>query len=293
MAWLSWQQAKRQESSLLSLDDFFTTPPVAAQMLTGGLTNRCWRVKDSLNQEYVWRPLSQMCQSFAISRNNEYQVLTALESTELAPKPIMLNEDGLLVEWINGTPLSDAELDTEEVIAIMASIHALSPDVYDLDRFSYVAKVKHYWHQLGGKYVGTEFELLYSKWCHEPLLFPVTEVLCHFDLGGYNLISHRSGIKVIDWEYAAVADPRIDLALSLPLTNTPFELGVRQYCRARQITDIKPWLEGVIAWYPRTMLMAMLWYLLAFRLWRSEQYFVSANELKQRLCLYGHCLDKS
>ncbi|AUI85747.1 thiamine kinase [Vibrio azureus] len=293
MVWLPWQQAKRQEPSLLSLDDFFTVPPVAAQMLTGGLTNRCWRVKDSINKEYVWRPLSQACQLFAISRDYEFQVLTALESTDLAPKPVMLNAHGLLVEWVSGTPLNDAKLDTERMIAIMASIHDLSLDTKDIGRFSFTARVEHYWHQLGGEYADTEFELLYRQWCCEPLLDSVPEALCHFDLGGYNLISHPSGIKVIDWEYAAVADPRIDLALSLPLANISFEDGVRHYCQTRRVDNIALWLEGVIAWYPRTLLMAMLWYLLAFRHWKDPQYFMVAKQLKQQLISSDHCFDKS
>ncbi len=45
MAWFSWQQAKQLDPSLNALDGFFSEPPVKVQTVTGGLTNRCWRLE--------------------------------------------------------------------------------------------------------------------------------------------------------------------------------------------------------------------------------------------------------
>lgn len=47
MAWFSWQQAKQLDPSLNALDGFFSEPPVKVQTVTGGLTNRCWRLESS------------------------------------------------------------------------------------------------------------------------------------------------------------------------------------------------------------------------------------------------------
>lgn len=40
-------------------------------------------------------------------------------------------------------------------------------------------------------------------------------------------------------------------------------------------------------------MMAMLWYLIAYKLWDDEQYLDSANEFKDLLCMEDHCFDNS
>lgn len=293
MAWFSWQQAKQLDPSLNTLDGFFTSPPVKVQTVTGGLTNRCWRLESSEGLAYVWRPTSNVCNAFAISRHNEYQVLNAIASLNLGPKPVFVHEQGLLVEWVPGETLTKSGIDIEELLPIAATIHEYSATSIPLVPFSYLSRIDHYWLELGGKYVGTEFEMLYRKWRSEPSVDQIPAALCHFDLGCYNLVRGRDGVKVIDWEYAGLADPRLDLTLILQLADVPIEDGVVRYCQVRQIEDVDLWLEGVQAWMPRTRMMAMLWYLVAYKLWDDEQYLNSAREFKDLLCIEDHCFDNS
>ncbi|ARV72113.1 thiamine kinase [Vibrio campbellii] len=293
MAWFSWQQAKQLDPSLNTLDGFFTSPPVKVQTVTGGLTNRCWRLESSEGLAYVWRPTSNVCNAFAISRHNEYQVLNAIASLNLGPKPVFVHEQGLLVEWVLGETLTKSGIDIEELLPIAATIHEYSATSIPLVPFSYLSRIDHYWLELGGKYVGTEFEMLYRKWRSEPSVDQIPAALCHFDLGCYNLVRGQDGVKVIDWEYAGLADPRLDLTLILQLADVPIEDGVVRYCQVRQIEDVDLWLEGVQAWMPRTRMMAMLWYLVAYKLWDDEQYLDSAREFKDLLCMEDHCFDNS
>ncbi|MHB9954836.1 thiamine kinase [Vibrio campbellii] len=293
MAWFSWQQAKQLDPSLNTLDGFFTSPPVKVQTVTGGLTNRCWRLESSEGLAYVWRPTSNVCKAFAISRHNEYQVLNAIASLNLGPKPVFVHEQGLLVEWVPGETLTKPGIDIEELLPIAAAIHEYSATSIPLVPFSYLSRIDHYWLELGGKYVGTEFEMLYRKWRSEPSVEQIPAALCHFDLGCYNLVRGQGGVKVIDWEYAGLADPRLDLTLILQLADVPIEDGVVRYCQVRQIEEVDLWLEGVQAWMPRTRMMAMLWYLVAYKLWDDEQYLDSAREFKDLLCIEDHCFDNS
>ena len=292
MAWFSWQQAKQLDPSLRALDGFFTSPPVKAQTVTGGLTNRCWRLESSEGFAYVWRPTSHVCKAFAISRHNEYQILNAIASTHLGPTPVFVHEQGLLVEWLPGDTLTKLDIDTEELLPIAVAIHEYPTSVLPLVPFSYLSRIDHYWLELEGQYVNTEFENLYRKWRSEPCVEPVPAALCHFDLGYYNLVRGENGVKVIDWEYAGLADPRLDLALILQLADVKMEDGVARYCQLRQIEDVDLWLEGAQAWMPRTRVMAMLWYLVAYKLWGDEQYLHSAGEFKDLLCFEDHCFDK-
>ncbi|HCZ9547397.1 TPA: thiamine kinase [Vibrio alginolyticus] len=293
MAWFSWQQAKQLDPSLNALDGFFTEPPVKVQTVTGGLTNRCWRLESSQGLAYIWRPTSHVCKAFSISRHSEYQVLNAVSSLEIGPKPVFIHEQGLLVEWIEGEALTESGLALSNLLSIAAKIHQYPISAIPLVPFSYISRIDHYWLELGGQYVGTEFEALYMKWRTEPNVARVPLALCHFDLGCYNLVRGESGVKVIDWEYAGIADPRLDLTLTIQVANAPVEEAVKQYCQLRGIEDVSLWLRGVHAWQPRTLVMAMLWYLLAYKLWGDEQYLNSAYELKGSLCMEDHCFENS
>ncbi|MGR5067128.1 thiamine kinase [Vibrio sp. PNB23_22_6] len=291
MAWFSWQQAKQLDPSLNALDGFFTVPPVKVQIVTGGLTNRCWRLECSQGFAYVWRPTSHVCKAFAISRHNEHQVLNAISPLNLGPKPAFLHEQGLLVEWLDGETITKPGIELDELLPIAVAIHQYPCQTIPLVPFSYLSRVDHYWLELCGRYTGTVFEALYHKWRTEPSIEPIPLALCHFDLGCYNLVRGDNGVKVIDWEYAGLADPRLDLALILQLAEVPIEQGVAQYCQTRQLKNVSIWLKGVQAWRPRTMVMAMLWYLLAYKLWNDEQYLNSAHEFKDLLCLEDHCFE--
>ncbi len=293
MAWFSWQQAKTLDPSLKALDGFFADPPAKVQTLTGGLTNRCWRLESSQGRAYVWRPSSAVCKAFSISRHNEYQILNAILPLDIGPKPVLVHDQGLLVEWVDGDILTNTGIELGELLQVSADIHQYPASRLPLTPFSYIARLDHYWLELEGKYSGTEFEALYHQWRTEPSVSRVPMSLCHFDLGSYNLVRGDNGIKVIDWEYAGLADPRLDLALTLQVAEAPIEDAVMQYCQQRNIENPQLWLEGVIAWQPRTRVLAMLWYLLAYKLWEDEQYFNSANEFKNRLCTQDHCFDNS
>ncbi len=283
MAMFSWSQAKELDPTLNVLDDFFSEPPAKVQTLTGGLTNRCWRLESSDGQEYVWRPLSKVCKPFFISRHNEYQILNAIAPLSLGPAPAFIHEQGLLVEWVEGDTLTNPSIELDELLSVAATIHQFPSDVISVVPFSYLSRIDHYWLELGGTYSGTEFESLYKKWRTEPCIKSIPTALCHFDLGCYNLVRNGDSIKVIDWEYAGLADPRLDLAIALQVAGTPVEETVARYCEIRNIEDVPLWLEGVRAWQPRALVMAMLWYLLAYQLWSDEQYFISANELRDLL----------
>ncbi len=283
MALFCWSQAKELDPTLNVLDDFFSEPPAKVQTLTGGLTNRCWRLESSDGSAYVWRPLSKVCKPFFISRQNEYQVLNAIASLNIGPGPVFIHEQGLLVAWVNGHTLTNAGIELDNLLSVAAAIHQFPSDVISVVPFSYLSRIDHYWLELGGTYSGTEFESLYKKWRTEPCIQAIPMALCHFDLGCYNLVKNGDSIKVIDWEYAGLADPRLDLAIALQVAGARVEEAVVRYCEIRNIEDVTLWLEGVRAWQPRALVMAMLWYLLAYQLWGDEQYLISANELRDFL----------
>ncbi|MEF1282616.1 phosphotransferase [Vibrio sp. M250220] len=283
MARMSWNEACSLDRSLSSLDHFFAMPPDYAQTLTGGLTNRCWKVVSSDGQAYVWRPTTHITQAFSISRFQEYQILSAIESSHLAPKAIHINDQGLLVDWIEGQPLTN-DLTFDSLLKTMVKVHEVDIKCIPVAPFNYTARVDHYWMLLNDEYKVDPYLAIYTQWRSAPSLADVGHTLCHFDLAGYNMVKTEQGNKVIDWEYAAIADPRLDLTLSIDvMEEKPLE-AVYRYCQLRGVEGVDDWVEGVMAWKPRATMMAMLWYLLAYQLWGDEQYLTQARALKETFC---------
>ncbi|MCZ4309350.1 phosphotransferase [Vibrio atlanticus] len=287
MAIFSWSEAKLLDTSLSSLDGYLSEPPIRAQTLTGGLTNRCWKLVLADGTAYVWRPITPITKAFFISRHEEYQVLSAIERLDIGPSPIVVNEQGLLVEWIAGETLYEG-LEQDDLLKTLISVHLVNTARLPLQPFSYTARVDHYWLQLDAVHKTETCTKIYQEWRVAPSIPSVGLSLCHFDLGGYNLVKNQDGIKIIDWEYAALADPRLDLTLTIAVARLPVTEAVNKYCQLRGIHDPQSWLDGVEAWLPRSQMMAMLWYLLAHQLWGGDSYLREAEALSHTLCSYDH-----
>ncbi|KHA61354.1 thiamine kinase [Vibrio variabilis] len=283
MARMSWHEACQLDSSLLSLDHFFELPPEYAQTLTGGLTNRCWKIVISRNEAYVWRPNTPITKAFSISRFQEYQILNAIQDAHIAPKAIHINDQGLLVDWIEGESLTD-QLSIDSLLKTMVKIHSLDTNRIPVAPFNFTARVDHYWMLLRDDLKLASYQQVYQQWRNAPSLADIGTTLCHFDLAGYNMVQTQDGHKVIDWEYAAIADPRLDLTLSIDVMDEKPLETVYRYCQLRQIEGVDDWVEGVMAWKPRATMMAMLWYLLAYQLWGDEQYLTQAEKILDSFC---------
>ncbi|MDA0147848.1 phosphotransferase [Vibrio sp. LaRot3] len=283
MARMSWQEACQLDSSLVSLERFFSIPPDYGQTLTGGLTNRCWKVVTQSGEAYVWRPTTPITQAFSISRFQEYQILSAIQESQLSPKPIYINDQGLLVEWIEGTPLTD-NLSLELMLEALKAVHSVDTTRVPVAPFNYTARVDHYWMQLKESLKTERYQTIYRDWRNAPSLADVGHTLCHFDLAGYNMVNTSAGAKIIDWEYATIADPRLDLTLSLEVADANSIDNIHRYCQLREIEGVDDWVEGVLAWTPRATMMAMLWYLLAYQLWGDEPYLRQAEQLSEQFC---------
>ncbi len=282
MAKMDWNEALRLDDSLASLSEFFVTSPIAIELLAGGLSNRCWKLTDTQGRHYVWRPITFISTSFGIFRANEYVLLHALEHYPFAPKPILLNKSGLLVEWLEGQVMV-GQITPLDLLSVLADVHRTKINDKPIQKFNLAETVDLYWMQLENTAQEANLESLYKRFRKPPYVPSTRRSLCHFDLGDYNLIRTTKGIGVIDWEYAAVGDPCMDIAMTCSVAGLPVEESVKQYCKIRGIADEAPWIESTLEWLPCTQMMGMLWYYLGYQLWGNESYLQSAREMKQTL----------
>jgi len=282
VAKMNWDEALGLDDSLASLSEFFVTQPGEIELLSGGLSNRCWKLTDAQGRHYVWRPATSISQAFGVSRANEYYLLRALSHYAFSPQAVLLNKSGLLVEWLEGHVMTGA-VSSLDLMTTLATIHQVEINDKPIQKFNLPERVDLYWMQLDTERLDPQVEALYRRF-REPAYTPnQLRTLCHLDLGDYNMIRTPRGIGVIDWEYSAIGDPRMDLAMTCQVAGLDVSDSVLSYCQIRGIEEPQVWLEGVQEWLPRVQLIGMLWFYLGYQLWGDELYRQRAEQLKQSL----------
>ncbi|MCJ2377960.1 phosphotransferase [Vibrio sp. ZSDZ34] len=290
---MNWSSATALDPTLKWLPSLLNEQPFRAAPLSGGLTNRCWRIEVQGSAPMLWRPSGKATQSFDLCRQHEAKVLQSVAGTLETNQFIAVNDKGLLVTWVEGDVINES-LSQHQVLSVLSDIHRslVCPEKTgsNLKKFDFTAKVDTYWHNLRDLPERDKYQLTYQRFRECSLKTISDAVLCHLDLGQYNLLRTTNGIAIIDWEYAAIADPRLDLALTLDNIQGDVETGVREYCQLRGITFTQEWLDGVKKWQQHSRLMAILWYLLAFQVWRVPEYLAIAEQIDATICRVDHCL---
>lgn len=270
----------------------------SAEPLSGGLSNRCWKVElrhldTGQCHTLVWRPHSAASRAFAVSRQHEYDVLDAIQSSPqhfLAPAPFAKLTEGLLVEWLDGkTATSDLPLSS--LMALQAAIHQLPLPSPRLDPRQRGA---HYWQFIGAEKQDPQLQRIHAYFQSQPVQEWFAETCCHHDLGCYNIIIAPDGQhRVIDWEYAAAGDPSLDLALTIAANQLVPAEAIDEYCRQTGIVDadiLSRWHGAVRYWQPWCDYLALLWFYVGANQWQlacqqenDGEYMDQALSLQEKL----------
>jgi thiamine kinase-like enzyme len=189
------------------------------ELLTGGLTNRNYRVITRGGAQYVARFSSVKTSLLAIDREAEFRNATIAATADVGPAVVEFapDEGVLLVEWIAGRTFAARDLDDEAQLARLADVcrklHAATRFASDFDMFAvqqrYLAIVR----ELG-------FRLPEDYLTFEPIVARIEKVLrasasgsvpCHNDLLPANIMDDGERLWLIDFEYSGNNDPCFEL----------------------------------------------------------------------------------
>jgi thiamine kinase len=187
-----------------------------AVALSGGLTNRAWRVT-AAGADWVVRLGGNRDAALAIDRRAEHVALGAAAAAGLAPHLVhAAPERGVLVlEYVDGRVWSRDDARAPDGLARMGGrlreLHALAPPA-GLPAMDPAATIEHY----------LALPPRAPAPCARPWLaararsaladyVPTDRALCHHDLHHLNVVD-AGRLVFVDWEYAAVGDPLLDLA---------------------------------------------------------------------------------
>ena len=186
-------------------------------VLKKGMTNRSF-LFECQNQKYIMRIPGEGTDHL-INRKEEADVYQALENRQICDDVLYMNpENGYkITAYLEEATNCDAE-NWDEVEACMTKLrefHELNLTVdHRFDIFGQIDFYESLWNGEKSYFKDYEktkaaiFEL--KKWIDT---LDKTETLVHIDAVPDNFLFTKDGIRIIDWEYAGMQDPHVDIAM--------------------------------------------------------------------------------
>jgi thiamine kinase-like enzyme len=237
-------------SSIIRSLRFFRDKKIRIQKLTGGLTNISFIVTNGPHT-YVVRFAPNGYEKLGINKKTE--IINTRTAGVLGIGPKFFGFDSkhtvTIVEYIPGQPITIHDLKKppilKEAARVLKKVHTSKKRFSgSLDIYTFLEKSFNEAHAQSKRF-DTELKSLKSELSTikkeiGPLL---PGVPCHLDVLLGNIILHRSKITLIDWEYAAKADYRFDLAnLAVMGKFTPRQEKI--FLAAYGLPSDVPWLLG-------------------------------------------------
>ena len=211
------------------------TPIVGSNLqirrIESALTNACYQLQTA-EESWALRINNPQAHSLGIDRQRERAIINALGDANFIPVTLAMETDFLLTQWLNGTHPDMATISQlSMLISLVKRLHQWPTKALEQTRPLTIKQ------QLRHLTVNIALPAAVSKLLEDLLADyqPAAEnCLCYHDWHAGNIIQSADGLRLLDWEYAALGDPLIDWAclcsglhLNRPLTNSLLEqIGV-------------------------------------------------------------------
>ncbi|MDQ6712335.1 MAG: phosphotransferase [Candidatus Dormibacteraeota bacterium] len=189
--------------------------PRTAEPLTGGITNRNYRVVVD-GEVFVVRIPAQSGSLLGIDRRVEREASRLAAAAGVGPDVVAFIEpEGVLVtRFIEGRPLSDHTTHDpvmlERIAQSLRRIHQAGSIGSEFSPFRVVEAYALNAIRHGGRLPAAHERSHAIAMAIEGALSPQPPVLCHNDLLTANFIDDGVSIRIVDWEYAGMGDRFFD-----------------------------------------------------------------------------------
>jgi thiamine kinase-like enzyme len=189
--------------------------PRTAEPLTGGITNRNYRVSVD-GEVFVVRVPAESGSLLGIDRRIEREASRLAAAAGVGPDVIAFVEpEGVLVtRFIEGQPVRDHTIHDpvmlERIAQSLRRIHQAGSIASAFSPFRVVEAYALTATRHGGRLPATHERAQEVAVAIERALSPQPSVLCHNDLLNANFIDDGVSIRIVDWEYAGMGDRFFD-----------------------------------------------------------------------------------
>ena len=208
---ISTEQAKEMLSTEFPGWGSFTLNPIP-----GGLTNQNLLIETGSGEKYVARLPGKDTELFGINRLTEYAISRLAWEIGIAPEPVIFiaAHEILVTRFVEGVSIETNDTTTiRKVARLLRRLHSAPevPGIFDLPSVieDYISTARRFNVTLPGQ-LGEALE--YSgKIINAIARCPRQTVPCHNDLIAANFLQSQDRLYLLDWEYAGMGDPYVDL----------------------------------------------------------------------------------
>lgn len=166
-------------------------------------------------QKWVWRQQSEKATRYGVDYAQEFALLSALADLPFTPKPYVAMGDFSLLHWQEGeVPSAWHDALLRRLAEQLATLHTLDLRAREMPptlvRLNLAERCQSLWERLP---LTVQTHLPFQP--PFEAVQPFASAVCHHDLHLGNLVEQGERLFLIDWEYAALSDPALDLALFL------------------------------------------------------------------------------
>ncbi|MDP8032740.1 phosphotransferase [Pasteurella atlantica] len=174
----------------------------------------CSQIIELENGEcYILHQQSERATNLGINYGLEWQILNTITPLNIAPNVLYHNQHFTILSYIQGAEVTQFTLPLLSQLAQhLAKLHQFNDPqavrfLQKFANFDIVERCHFLYKQL----------TLQQKQCIDISILkpikPFAKSICHHDLHLGNFIENDGQLFLIDWEYAAVSDPALDIAL--------------------------------------------------------------------------------
>ncbi len=230
-----------------------TSPSRVIRAFSSGLTNHSFLVATD-GDFFVVRLHNLASSALGINRQNEKIILSVLAKKNIAPVPIYFSECGSfsVLSYATGRVWTQRDfLSSVQRAELLKSIECYHQSDIPIPAFDYVRHLQCYWRRFSRMFPNDARGLhrRWRKFLNRLLLeqnFCRGRVLVHHDLNPSNIVETKSGIMILDWEYAGMGFEGIDGASILVNCNEAYAFPMQK--KQRFISELLFWLTRL--WCP-------------------------------------------
>ncbi|OWF78427.1 thiamine kinase [Yersinia rohdei] len=274
-------------NSAVKIADCHITPVVG---LTGESWRICYRSSTGPNIDWLAREQSAQKTQLGVNRRRERKLLRHVAGCHLSPTIIAANQHWLVVNWLEGDVVTQDQFielsNNSQLPQLIARLHHLPASGYPLNLR---AQLIRYWGMIDPKRRSPSWQQCQHDFIRRALPRRVKLAPLHMDIHPGNLLVTSTGLKLIDWEYAADGDIALELAALFGgngWSRPQQQIFLQHYCRSEQgYHDIDYLSCQIQQWLPWIDYLMLMWFEVRWQQTGRHEFLQWAAPLRQRFNL--------
>ena len=289
----------RYDSSLLNaLQTLFPATALSKWRITAltGLGGGSFRVQYA-DIDWIARYYGNERKELYVHGRKEYAILKQLAGLDLSPEVATRYGEWFFLHWLSGEHLTHQSLFSvylKPLAEKIATLHQQTP-------FGFPLNLNHelslYWQQIDRKRLSAKWLRLQQHFLRQPQRDLIKYAPAHMDLHVENILLSDSGIKFIDWEYAADIDTA-DSLMTFFATNQLDEMQqtafLDYYCSYHShyieqkevyFYSVRELRKRILSREPFIFYMMLMWYEVRWQQTKNGSFLIMSEPLRRYFSL--------